>query len=308
MTTYRNSLKGLNPRHHHLPDDLKKAILAREPVDYAFYLKHKDAYSSAALKVRFVCEGCAAFHDSNFKHLNKRRVVVGAFCPKCVMKTVTSDEGWRERNSAAQLKIQSLPEQRAKNAAGVSKFWAANPEKLALMRESVIATNQREDVRERLRARQTWNGRGISGDYFSVWGWLAFDSSYELATLLALEKNENVKSVKRGPVIEYEFEGARQYFVDYEIIFHNGVKWWCEVKSGYVAKHVDRMDKLRAKLSKAFELIRLGHADKIILVTEKSSEGLLGVKMPRSSDMAAMFKNNHAKIIFAKHKYEVKYK
>ena len=306
--TYRNSLKGLNPRHHHLPDDLKLAILAKEPVDYAFYLKHKEAYSSNALRVQFDCERCGEIHESNFKHLNKRKVVTGAFCPKCVMKVSSGDEDWRERNSAAQLKIQSLPEQKAKNAAGVSKFWADNPEKLASMRERVIAANQREDVREGLRARQTWNGRGISGDYLSIWGWLSFDSSYELATLLALEKNESVKSVKRGPVIGYEFEGARQYFVDYEIEFLDGVKWWCEVKSGYVSRRRDKIDKLRAKLSAALSLVRLGHVDRIVLVTEKSSQEILGVKMPRSTYRAAMFKEHGDKIIFARQKDEDKYK
>lgn len=215
--TYRNSLKGLNPRHHHLPDDLKEAILAKEPVDYDFYLRRKNIYSSKTLRVKFVCEVCGAAHESDFKHLNRRKVVTGPVCPECVMCVATADAGWRERNSEAQTKIQSLPEQKAKNAAGVSRFWANNPEKLASMRESVIAANQREDVRARLRTRQTWNGRGVSGDYLSIWGWLAFDSSYELATLLALESNTDVKLVTRGPVIEYELDGKRQYFVDYEI-------------------------------------------------------------------------------------------
>jgi hypothetical protein len=305
--TYRNSLKGLNPRHHHLPDDLKLAILAKDPVCYDFYLKYKTVYSSKSLRVQFECESCGETHESDFKHLNRRKVVTGAFCPKCVMRVSSSDEGWRKRNSVAQLKIQSLPKQKAKNAAAVSKFWADNPDKLASMRESVIAACKRDDVRERLRARQAWNGRGISGDYLSKWGWLTFDSSYELATLLGLERNETVKLVRRGPVIEYEFEGARRYFVDYEILFNDGAKWWCEVKSGYVGKHVDRIDKLRAKLSQALDLVRLGHADKIILVTEKSSERLLGVKMPRGASLVAMFKKHSAKIIFARKQDEDKY-
>jgi hypothetical protein len=306
--TYRNSLNGLNPRHHHLPDELKAAILAKESVDYAFYLKYKGDYSSKSLRVKFDCEVCGDRHESDFKHLNKRKVVTGAICPKCVTKVVSTDIGWRERNSEAQLKIQSLPETKAKNAAGVSKFWAENPDKLAAMRESVIAANKREDVRERLLARQAWNGRGISGDYLSRWGWLRFDSSYELATLLALERNESVRTVRRGPVIEYEFDGARRYFVDYEIAFHGGAKWWCEVKSGYIGKHREKIDKLRAKLSKAIELIRLGHADKIVLVTEKSSQEILGVKMPRGTDRNAMFKKYSKKIIFARQKDEERYK
>ncbi len=305
---YRNSLNGLNPRHHHLPDDLKAAILAKLPVDYAFYLKHRNCYSSKALKVVFDCEVCGSRHESDFKHLNKRKVVNGAVCPKCVMKVASADESWRSRNSEAQMKVQSLPEQKAKNAAGVSKFWSENPEKLAKMRENVIAANQREDVREKLRSRQSWNGRGISGDYLSKWGWLHFDSSYELATLLAFEQNDDVKMVRRGPIIEYEFEGVRQYFVDYEVEFVDGIKWWCEVKSGYIGKRREKFGKLRAKLFKSLELIRLGHADKMVLITEKSSQRLLGVKIPRSTARDSMFRKYFDKIIFARQKDEDKYK
>ena len=296
----------MNTRHYHLPDDLKAAILVKKPVDYAFYIKHKEIYSGKALRVLFNCVNCGESHESDFKHLNKRKVVFGAFCPKCVMKASSSDEGWRERNSKAQLKIQSLPEQRAKNAAGVSKFWADNPEKLASMRENVIAAHQREDMREKIRGRATWNGRGISGDYLSKWGWILFDSSYELATLLALEKNDNVQSVKRGPIIEYTFDGERQYFVDYEVSFLDGIKWWCEVKSGYVARRREKIDKLRAKLAAALELIRLGHADKILLITEKNSQEILGIKMPRGTYLAAMFKAHSDKIIFARKKEDEK--
>lgn len=308
MTTYRNSLEGLNPRHHHLPDDLKAAILTKEPVSFAFYLKHKDVYSSKALRVKFDCEICGAAHESDFKHLNKRKVVFGAICPKCVMKVATSDKGWRERNSKAQLKIQSLPDQKAKNAAGVAKFWASNPDKLARMRENVIAANQREEVKEKLRARQSWNGRGISGDYLSAWGWISFDSSYELAVLIALEKRTDVETVRRGPIIDYAFEGvARQYFVDYEIIFTNGEKWWCEVKSGYIGKRREKLDKLRAKLATTLNLVRLGHADKIVLITEKSAMKTLGVTMPRGTHRTALLRQYSHKIIFARQEDERKY-
>lgn len=306
--TFRKSLNGLNPRHLHLSNDLKVAIMAGEPVDYAFYWKYKETYSSKTLKVRFNCEVCGGVHESDFKSLNKRKLVTAAVCSKCVMKVVATNEEWRKHNSQAQLKIQSTPEQKRKNAAGVSKFWADNPEKLSAMREKVMAANKSEEAREKLRNRKSWNGRGISGNYLSIWGWISFDSSYELQTLLALEADKTVKTVKRGPVIQYEFEGSRQYFVDYEVLFDDGVKWWIEVKSGYIGKRRENIEKLRAKLSSALNLIRLGHADKMLMITENNSEEILGVKMPRSSRRAAMFRECADKIVFSKHEDEEKYK
>ena len=291
-----------------MPEDLQVVILAGLPVSFDFYAKHKTLYSSNRLKVEFDCENCGSKHKSDFKHLNKRKVVFGAFCPKCVMKIATSDKGWRDRNSAAQLKIQSLPEQRKKNAAAVSKFWADNPEKLALMRENVIAANQRPEVKARMAARLGWNGKGISGSYLSKWGWIDFDSSYEFAALVALESNTTVEMVKRGPTIEYEFEGNRSYFIDFEIVFVNGSKWWCEVKSRYVGTQVDRVEKLRAKLASALNLVRQGHADKMVMVTEKNSKEVLGVELPRSTYRKALFKKHYDKIIFAKASDEERYK
>lgn len=307
--TWRNSLGGLNPRHHNLPDELKAAILANMPVDYEFYLRFKDVYSSKRLKVIYACEVCGAEHMSDFKHLNKRKVVTAPVCPKCVMKVVGSDEAWRKRNSESQARVQCLPEQKAKNAAGVSKFWANNPDKLEKMRENVIATNQREDVKAKLRARGGWNGRGISGDYLSKWGWLQFDSSYELATIVALESREDILSVKRGPIIKYEFEGvSREYFVDFEVVFVSGLKWWCEVKSGYVGKHVEKLGKLREKLRAALELVKGGHADKVVLITERNAKEVLGTVMPRDTYRNSLFQKLHDKIIFARASDEEKYR
>lgn len=306
---FPSSPKKLNPRHHKLPNELKSIILAGEAVSYAVYLKYKDIYSSIKVRVEFNCEVCGVKHESDFKHLNKRTVVTAAVCPKCVMSVVIKDSGWLERNSEAQLKVQSLPEVRAKNAASVSRFWAENPEKLAKMRENVIAANQREDVKERLRARVGWNGRGISGDYLSIWGWLRFDSSYELATIVALEAREDISYVKRGPIIEYEFEDrGHEYFVDFEIKLLSGEVWWCEVKSGYVGKHVDRIEKLREKLRAGLELVRAGHADKIIMITERNAKEILGIQMPRSTYRVALLRRLYDKIKFARASDEEKYR
>lgn len=307
MTTLENSQKRLNPRHHKLPIELQQAVLNCElPVTYDFYLKFKDVYSSKKLKVKFNCVECGTAHLTDFKHLNKRKVVKKAICPKCVMFEVGRSEEWKKTNSEAQLKVQNLPEVKAKNAKGVSNFWKNNPDKLEKMKANLVAAHKREDVIAKMKNRVTWNGRGISGDYLSKWGWLTFDSSYELATLVSLESKEGVLEVTRGPIIEYEFEGLRHYHIDYAVTYIDGKKTWMEVKSGYIGNQRDKKEKLRAKFSKALSLIRQGHADKLVLITEKSAPRILGIKMPRH-DRAALLKNNAHKIIFAREQDEQKY-
>lgn len=311
LTTWKNSpeQKGLNPRHFHLPDDLKAAIVLGEPVDFAFYEKHSGIYSSARLKVQYACVACGASHLTDFKHLNKRKRIKAALCPDCVMGAVKTNKEWLLANATAQLKIQSTPEQKAKNAAGVSKFWAENPGKLESMRQSVIAAQQRPDLKEKYRVREAWNGRGISGDYHSRWGWITFDSSYELAFLTALEVRNDVALVKRGPIIEYLHDSVgRNYHMDFEVHFASGQRWWCEVKSGYVGKQRDRIDKLRQKLSAALERSRSGHVDRVVMVTEQNSEELFQFKMPSGSYRTALFRKFHSKIIFADNKHEERFK
>lgn len=303
------SPRKVTRKHEHLPEELREAIRVGAPVSYDFYMKHRAVYSTATMKVLYDCSVCGAPHLSNFKHLNKRTRVSDPLCPKCVMGAVTSDDGWKRANSNAQLKVQSLPEVRAKNAAGVSRFWRENPERLEAMRARVLAAQQTSEVKDKYKARQAWNGRGISGDYLSKWGWLTFDSSYELALLVALEKRDGVKAVRRGPTIEYVHEGVvRQFFVDFEITFVDGKKWWCEVKSGYVGTRRDKLSKLRSKLGAALDLVRQGHADKIVMVTEKNSGDLFNVKMPRGTYRTAMFKSLYDKIIFSNQKHEERFK
>lgn len=225
------------------------------------------------------------------------------------MRKSASDEGWRKRNSEAQLKVQSLPETRKKNAESVSRFWRENPDRLESMRQSVLLANQRPEVRARRRAVESWNGRGISGDYLSKWGWLHFDSSYELAFIIALEEDLSVLKVNRGPLIEYEYlDRNRTYHMDFEVIFVDRQKWWAEIKSGYIGAKRGSIDQLRAKLGKTLELVRQGHADKAVLVTEKNSNDLFNFVMPRGTVRNNLFRKYYDKIIFANEKHEERYK
>lgn len=299
---------GLNTRHLKLPVELQTAIRDKSAVTYSFYERFKSYYSSTALKVCFNCECCGAEHVSNFKHLNKRTLVKSPVCPSCVMKVVTNDVSWRSANSKAQLEIQSTSSQKKKNADGVSKFWKNNPDKLQHMREACVAYNQSELGREKNRQRKQHNGRGISGDYLSKWGWLNFDSSYELAFILHLEMRGDLVFVKRGPIIEYQLNGrGHQFFMDFEVGFDSGQRWWCEVKSGYVGRRIEHMASLRAKLATSLDLIKAGHADRVVLVTETSAPEIFGFRMPRSN-RKKMFQENVSKIIFNDERNEQRYR
>lgn len=315
LTTYQARLKaeGLNSRHQSLPDELKVAISksSTESVDYAFYEKFKHLYSSIKLKVRYVCEECESIHTTDFKHLNKRKVVSRAICPKCVMKIAGLDEGWRKRNSEAQLKIQSTPGQKAKNAAGVSEFWKNNPEKLESMRQTLLTYYESDIGKNMIKRRQLGGNyrRGISGDYLSRWGWTSFESSYELLFIIEFEKRSDVASVRRGPIIKYDYEGvARQYFMDFEVKFESGEIWWVEIKSSYIGKNRHSIGKLREKLTEALRLAKSGHANKVLMITEKSSKRILGVPAPRGSSRVNLLRDNYDKIIFLNPENEEKYR
>lgn len=293
-------------RHHKLPEELVQAILNRDvPVSYEMYEKYRDIYSSKSLNVRFDCLRCGAPHVSNFKHLNKRTRVTGAYCPKCVMKVVASDPAWRAANSEAQLIVQSDPEQRRKNAEGVARFWRENPEAKDAMVEKVLAAQQTPEVQAKYNAREAWNGRGISGFYQSKWGRLAFDSSYELCVLERLEMDETVLCVKRGPVLPYEFKGrTHNYYLDFSVERHDGTIEWIEVKSKYIGTQVDRTGRLRAKVDAA---LKAKGSRRFTLITESNAKSIIGCALPRGTYRKALLKRLSHKIDFTNQKDTERY-
>lgn len=276
-----------------------------EAVSYDFYLRFKDIYSSLKLKVNFKCEKCDEPHSSNFKQLNKRTIVAGAYCPKCVMSVAYSDDRWLRSNSEAQKLIQGTPAARQKNANGVARFWRENPDRLETMKINLMAAQQDPEVKRKYRERKSHNGRGISGVYKSKWGDLSFDSSYELAFLLHLETRDDIENVRRGPTIDYQLEGVdRQYLIDYEVQWICGKISWTEIKSGYIGNHRDKKEGMRAKVTAALNLINRKQADEYMLITEKSSRTRFGFSMPRGSYRSAMLRSVAAKCVWADPKHK----
>lgn len=295
-----------------LPEEIIEAIISGTVVDYDFYMKYKGVYSSKKLKVSYKCEMCNAQHTTDFKHLNKRTVVSGAFCPSCVMKVSSNDEGWRKRNSDAQLIAQSLPEQRVKNSEGVKRYWKNNPEKLEEKRVRQLEFYKSDKGKASIVKRQLSfkpNCRGISGKYLSKWGRIPFESSYEFCFLVNFEKRDDIESICRGPIIKYRHEGVdRQYFVDYQVNFKSGKVWWVEIKSAYVGKKRQEFEKLKSKLRESISLVKNGHADKIVMITEKNAKEVIGEEMPRGSYRSKLFRDNYDKIEFLKESDRGKYR
>jgi hypothetical protein len=295
-----------NPKQAKYPEEIRDAIALNKPTTYEVYLKYKHICSSRSALVKIICSVCGSEHISNFKQLNRRLVVTDQVCPKCVMSVATSDSGWRKRNSEAQLKIQGTPEQKKKNALGVSKFWRDNPDVLERMRRNLLLTNQRQDVIDRYATRK-WNPRGISGDFSSKWGVISFDSSYELATLLALESMPNTLCVTRGPVINYQLDGREHiYLVDFEVNFLGGKVVWFEVKSWFTQTRKDRIEKIKEKILSASEAAKAKNVE-FVVVSEENSKEVLGVEMPRGTQRAKMLRNTAHRIHFAKSKHAALY-
>lgn len=306
--TWKGSLNGLNPRHVNLPVELQDAIRSGEPVEYSFYERFKNSYSSKRLKVRFVCASCGNSHVSDFKQLNKRKRITEAYCPKCVMGVVTSDPEWRKLNSDAQKVAQKRSDVKEKNANGVSRFWKNNPDRLKTMREKVHAAQRQPETLAKYRARVGHSGRGISGKYHSKWGWLSFDSSYELAFLLHLESRDDVAHVERGPIIPYDFEGAqREYHMDYTVRWTNGEVTWNEVKSNYIGKLRDKRGRLRSKILASIAAATQVTSCKIALITDKSAKEKFGFTMPRSSYRTRMLRDVASSVIWQNPKDKEKY-
>ena len=176
------------------------------------------------------------------------------------------------------------------------------------MKLKVIAAQQSPVTKRKYRDRVGHNGRGISGKYNSKWGWLAFDSSYELVFIRQMETREDIITVERGRVIDYEFDGVkRQYLIDFTVKWLDGGETWNEIKSGYVGKKVDKIEKLRAKLSAAIAASNQELSTKVILITEKNAFEIIGCRMPRGTHRGKMLKDAAPKVVWHNAKDKERY-
>lgn len=152
-------------------------------------------------------------------------------CGKCWLRSQTADSPeWRKKNSDAQLIAQNKPEQKARNAAGVSKSWTKERKET----NSQYAKDRwKNDEAFRIAASKNlaWTQEG--GDKFSeimknsigigglrgVYNSISYDSALELSYILWCErKSIPIKRYDLDPVSYTDELGKeRKYFPDFII-------------------------------------------------------------------------------------------
>jgi DNA-directed RNA polymerase subunit RPC12/RpoP len=157
-------------------------------------------------------------------------------CQKCWHRIQTAeDKVWLDKNSAAQLIAQNLPEQKRANAAGVSKSWDDSRKKTASdflknrwiteegFAEKAMANinwTQQNDDRFSEMIQKTLGVGGLKGIYSGLF----YDSALELSYIIwCQEKSIPIKRYDLEP-IDYidELGKERKYFPDF-IIYDNTI-------------------------------------------------------------------------------------
>lgn len=217
------------------PEVLLESIKHDTPVSFSIYEEFRHL-KSRRVKCKLNCIVCHEVDVMNFKELGKRVNVKDEVCRKCSLKYATSSVEWKEKNSQAQLKIQSTPEQKLKNALGVSKFWKDNPEMKEQVRQKLLSRyNNPEKKAAFLLANSIDKKTYTLGGFLQTkqFGNMYFDSSYELCYLLWLDKQAAITHVSRfNDWIPYTYEGRiHHYQPDYILTKSNNDTVLVEIKS-----------------------------------------------------------------------------
>jgi len=210
--------------------------------------------------------------NREFKHIEEWQR-----CSKCWLRFKTSENPeWIEKNRQAQLIAQNKPEQKRKNAEGVSKSWTKERKKKASTHlkkrwnnddcfkkkalENLSWTQKNNDRFQQIMVKSIGSG-GLKGKYNGIY----YDSALELSFILWCE-NSNIR-IKRydEPPIKYIDENGieRLYFPDYIIKKDTIV----EIKGEglYYRKNYERnIRKIKKLKSLKRETLILFGSDKII--------------------------------------------
>lgn len=181
-----------------------------------------------------VCVKCGeSFQYSNVKKFlrnrNEEKKQLWDTCQKCwyTIKTKESEE-WIENNRSAQKIAQNKPEQKKKNAEGVSRSWTNKRRKRA---SKILKSRWKNDpdFAESALKNLSWTGEsgekfnqimsrsigsgGLKGEYIGVF----YDSALELSFLMwCEEENKKVKRYDLDPIEYYdENNKLRLYYPDF---------------------------------------------------------------------------------------------
>lgn len=252
------------------PEEVKKQYYENGFITFELYSKNRDIRSKKILcKLR--CIACDNEDLISTKALGKRALIKEPVCRKCVMGVVTSNPEWLNKNSEAQKKIQSTPEQKLKNAMGVSRFWKNNPDIKKIISEKASKRYQDDlEYRRKINEGGAKNPFSLKGEFFfRKEEWIKFESSYELCFLVWAEKNNKIKKIIRCNFsIEYHFcDKTFNYFPDY-ITIYDDEKVLTEIKSKRNIFFLNKKEKEMSKIPYAEKFVKENNLDRYDFISE----------------------------------------
>lgn len=188
------------------------------------------------------CSKCGLiFEYSNIKKFLRNRInntnkKQWSYCQKCYLRAKTADSPeWLEKNKQAQLIAQNRPEQKIKNAKGVSRSWTQERKRSASeflknrikndlefrakVFNNIEWTNKNSEKAFYENLKKSLGTGGLRGVYKSMY----YDSALELSFILWCESvNLKIKRYDLEPVKYIENGKNRLYFPDF-IINQNDV-------------------------------------------------------------------------------------
>lgn len=220
-------------------------IIQIEPMTIDFTQKYFDNNYRGRYLAKANCDICGKdFIRDCYSIFGRKRVYGNGhyFCsPTCGVKFATSQKGWKEKNSKAQLIAQNRPEVKAKMRASVKA--SKTPELLRKHSEASkkmwLSEEYRKKHRESMKKafknmsqeskdKMSYKNRFHSGWYNSdKFGKMYFNSSWELAFIVWCENNTLIETLKRcDDTIPYKDKNGKErfYYPDFEIKSSSGIQ------------------------------------------------------------------------------------
>lgn len=292
------------------PEEVKTQMSEYGFIDFDTYSRFRNL-KSRKIFCKFNCSSCSEEEILSTKAIGKRIFVKEAICRKCVSKYMATHPDWIQKNSEAQKKIQSTPEQKLKNSIGVSNFWKNNPD----VKERVakkIAKRYQEDAeyRRKVNDGSRNNTFSLKGEYlFRDSFWIKYESSYELCFLIWAEKNKDISKIRRCNFsIEYTFDNSKfNYFPDY-VIFIDELKYLVEIKSIKNFHYTKRKEKELEKINTAKKFVKENNFKEYLFISEEHALAN-EISFRRSSGIRPLCKllNSVGKLKINSEKHRLKY-
>lgn len=282
--------------------EILELIYQNKDIPFSIWSKEKSVKSKNVF-CSLTCIKCGRIERKSTKYLAKRTLILEEICTKCGKYEIYNRKEWLRANSEAQKKIQSTPEQKRKNAEGVSKFWKNNPDIKEQVRQKLLSYYEDPKYKKMVADSRSKNFHALSGKYKFRNKWVEFGSSYELCFLLWLENKTEYQVPRKCKFhIEYEYkERIRYYYPDY-ILLKNNEKILVEIKSKKYPFFDEEKNNAKIKYTEKF--IANNNIDKYWFIDEDIAKNI-GLIFKRSSRIKKTCKDLYSEdklILFSKEK------